>query len=270
MKVDILQWLHDTGGNNAIKRFSTDTINQQTQQSAQSNQQPAAKVTLSKNDVATLKASMQYNRAAQIVGFSGGNVINLSSLASTTALPAAPVKATAETNRTSFNPEPKSTNTANVSGKNNMVDFTSSYGRATNNNVTVTGNRNMVRGYNGGQTANSISIKGNTNTLMAGEATVKNTISVQGQNNAINLGSNASSNTLVVKGNNVSISMGSQATGAANSQGWNIDVNANNVNVQIVNGTATVNVAEEDKNKYSISINNETKSISVASVNPTA
>ena len=270
MKVDILQWLHDTGGNNAIKRFSTDTINQQTQQSAQSNAQPAAKVTLSKNDVATLKASMQYNRAAQIVGFSGGNVINLSSLTGNTALPAAPVKTPVDTNQTNFNPGSKSTNKATVTGKNNTVNFTSSFGNAANNTVSVNGNQNMVRGYNGGQTANNISITGNANTLMAGEATAKNTISVQGQNNAINLGSNASSNTLAVKGNNVSISMGSQATGAANSQGWNITVNANNVNVQVVNGKATVNVAEEDKNKYTISINNETKSINVAFANQTA
>ena len=52
MKVDIIQWLKDTGGKNAIKRFHDDKSKMPPDTSV-----PAAKITLSKNDAAILKAA---------------------------------------------------------------------------------------------------------------------------------------------------------------------------------------------------------------------
>jgi hypothetical protein len=269
MKVDILQWLHDTGGNNAIKRFSADSATEQSQ-SAQTGTKPAANVTLSKNDAASLKSSLQYNRVAQIVGFSGGNVINLSNPTNSTTMPVTQAKTPVDTNRVNFNRESDSTNTAAVTGKNNVVDFSSPYGYSANNKVAITGNRNTIRGYNGGQSANTVSITGNSNSIMAADETAKNTVSVIGNNNNAALGSNTASNTVSVKGNSVSVLIGSQAEGENSNQGWNISVSADNINVQIVNGKAQVNVSDQDKNKYQISINNDTKSVVVSSSNPSA
>jgi len=99
-------WLHDTGGNNAIKRFSNDAIAQQHSSATQ----PAAKVTLSKNNVASLSVPTQYNQAAQLVGFASGNVVTLSSLATIRQHRRFHNKSRSIPIRTNFNQELKSTN----------------------------------------------------------------------------------------------------------------------------------------------------------------
>jgi hypothetical protein len=259
MKVDILQWLKDTGGKNADSRFSkplktenTDTAN-------------TAKISLNSNQISALKSNRLYDTASQLLGFNKNTdtVDILSNLAARPlqAVPQAKTKAAADTNRVQFTQVANASNKANVTGSNNVVDFTSNGAFTNKNTVTINGNQNTVRGYNGGQTSNLTNITGNTNRVMMGQNTATNTMAITGNNSFISLGDQVSSNKITVTGNNVSISVGSQGSGS--NSGWTMNINAGNVNVSIVNGKASVNTGAMDISKYNISVNNETKTISV-------
>jgi hypothetical protein len=256
--VDMLQWLKDTGGANAIKRFST----QQVQNQASQQTTPARK--LSTEDAAALKIQMQYAKAGVVPGVTQDTTLSsyltqLKALQTSTTLAAANGAAATQTAGTNGN-------TTAVTGKNNTIDFSSNSGQVKNNTVTVNGHSNVVRGFNGGQQNNAFTVTGSANRLFAGNNVTNSTVNVQGGGNTVTLASQASNNTVSVTGNNVKVAIGSEGLAAGSNQNWNISVAASNVEVNVVNGQASVNMSDELKNEYKVSIDNTAKTVSITPI----
>jgi hypothetical protein len=261
-QVDAIQWLRDTGGKNAIKRFSP-------------NQAPAAaapeKTAISKQDAADLKNQLLLNKVSVVPGITTTAASSALSMLSQLKTAQTPVVAPQNTkpaapNMNTINFNNAATNTATVNGGNNTVDFRSKTGVAQKNTVAITGNNNIVRGYNGGQTNNTITVGGDANRLYAGQNVSNTTANIKGAGTTVNLGENASNNTVAVTGNNVKVEIGTQGLSAGSNQGWNINIAANDVQVSIVNGKATVTMADDLKDKYKVTINDQTKSVNVVAV----
>jgi hypothetical protein len=252
--VDMLQWLHDTGGASAVKRFATEQAAGQTQK--------AAPKTLSKEDAANLKNQLAFNKAWLAPGSDAGTISSF--LAKLKDLQTAPPAAGQNTNTVQL---PNSaTNKANVKGSFNSVDFGSKAAFGQNNTVNVNGEGNIIRGYNGGQSNNAMTITGNTNRVLAGQNVSGSSLTLNGAHNTVNLAGEASNNTVAVTGSNVKVNIGSEGLGAGSNQKWNINVAASNVEVNVVNGKATVNMAEEMKDKYKVTIDNTAKSVTITAV----
>jgi hypothetical protein len=257
--VDMLQWLKDTGGANAIKRFSTQQVqNQATQQTT-----PAQK--LSTEDAAALKIEMQYAKAGVVPGVTEDTTLS-SYLTQLKALQTSTTPAAANTGAAAPKTTGTNGNTTAVTGKNNTVDFSSNSGQVNNNTVTVNGHGNVVRGFNGGQQNNAFTITGSSNRLFAGNDVTNSTVNVQGGGNTVTLASQASNNTVSVTGNNVKLAIGSEGLTAGSNQNWNISVAASNVEVNVVNGQASVSMSDELKNNYKVSIDNTAKTVSITPI----
>ncbi|MDD5672793.1 MAG: hypothetical protein PHC61_01400 [Chitinivibrionales bacterium] len=264
MKIDILQWLKDTGGKNADSRFKpsdTQTPNEN---------QSTSKISFNTNQVNALKADQKYNYASQLLGFNkiSDTVDIISNLAARPlkAVPQQPQNQSVNTNRVDFNQAGNGTNKATVTGNYNVVDFTSNSKLSSKNNVTVNGSQNTIRAYNGGQTNNSVQVTGNTNKMLIGNNASNNTLAISGASNSITLGEQASQNQVSIKGNNVSVSMGGEGLASGGNQQWKIDVNGSDVNVSIVNGKASVNVGAGKESQYKIAVNDLNKTISVSMI----
>jgi hypothetical protein len=254
-QVDALQWLRDTGGANADKRFTT-------KQSA-AGAAESAKPSLTKDQAALLKNQMKLNKAQVVTGMSSDNISTY--LSQLKALqPATQTTAIIDTNSVNFS-SPK-TNTASISGKNNSVDFRSTTGIVNDNSVTLSGNGNTVRGYNGGQKNNTLAITGDTNRVFAGQGVSGAAVTVKGSNNHVTLAENASNSSVTITGQNVKVSIGSEGLTAGSNQNWKISVAADNVEVTMVNGKASVNMAEDMKDKYKVTIDDTKKTVSVTAV----
>jgi len=252
--VDMLQWLHDTGGANAVKRFATQQATGQTQK--------AAAKSLTKEDAADLKNQMAYSKALLTPGADATTISSF--LAKLKDLQTAPPAATQNTNAVHFTTT--DTNAATIKGAFNSVDFHSQTTAETNNTVNVNGEGNIVRGYNGGQTNNTMTITGNANRVLAGSGVSGSGLTVNGAHNTVNLAAEASNNTVAVTGSNVKVNIGSEGLAVGSNQKWNINVAASNVEVNVVNGTASVNMAEDMKDKYKVTIDNTAKSVTVTAV----
>jgi uncharacterized glyoxalase superfamily protein PhnB len=253
-KVDVLEWLRETGGANAVKRFSAEQS---------SSVKKSDKATLSKDDAAALKSQMQIAKAAVIPG---ANTDAISSyLAQLKALESA-TKATVtkDTNTVAFTTP--TTNSASTKGINNTVDFQSTMGVVNNNTVAVTGNGNIVRGFSGGQKNNTMTVTGDTNRIYAGQSVSNTTMSVKGGNNSVTLSENASNNNITISGNNVKVAVGTAGLEPGSNQNWTISVAADNVEVSVVNGKASVNMAQGMEDKYKVTIDNAKKTVSVTAV----
>jgi hypothetical protein len=253
--VDVIQWLRDTGGANAIKRFSTQ---QATTQTTQSNTPKA----LSKENALALKTQLAYNKAGVAPGADADTISTF--LAKLKDLAATVPAAARNTNAVQFNDT--KTNTATVKGAFNSIDFRSQAALEQNNTVTVTGEGNIVRGYNGGQTNNTMNVTGNANRVIAGQNVSGSAVTLNGAHNTVNLGTEASGNTVAVNGNNVKVNIGSEGLAAGSNQNWKISVAASNVEVSVVNGKASVNMAEELKDTYKVTIDNTAKSVTITAV----
>ncbi len=253
--IDMLQWLHDTGGANAIKRFATQQTGGQTQNSSTAQ-------ALSKEAAANLRNQLAYGKAAMVPGSNADTISSF--LANLKDLSAAPPAAIKNTNAVQFTNA--AANTANVKGTFNSIDFRSQTALELNNTVTVNGEGNIVRGYNGGQTNNAMNVTGNANRVLAGQNVANGAITVNGGHNTVNLASEASGNTVAVTGNNVKVNIGSQGLASGSNQNWNINVAASNVEVNVANGTATVNMAENQKDNYKVTIDNTAKTVTVTAV----
>jgi len=254
--VDVLQWLKDTGGANAIKRFSNQQALAQTDKAVQTN-------SLSKDETSQLKIQMQYNKAGMAAP--AGTTSLASYLSSLKDLQQTPTNqpTVKSTNSVQFS---NKTNTSSVNGSFNSVDFNGNAKLETNNSVTVAGEGNIVRGYNGGQSGNTMKISGNTNRLYAGENASNNSATITGGKNSLNLSFEASNNTVAITGNNVKVAIGSQGLTAGSNQNWNINVAASNVDVSVANGQATVSMADDLKDKYKVTIDNTAKIVTITSV----
>jgi hypothetical protein len=253
--VDMLQWLHDTGGANAIKRFATQQATGQTANAS------AAK-TLSKEEAANLKNQLAYNKAGITPGADANTISSF--LAKLKDLQTAPPAAGQNTNAVQFTTT--KTNTATVKGAFNSIDFRSQAVLEQNNKVNVNGEGNIIRGYNGGQANNTMNVTGNANRVLAGENVSNSEVTLSGAHNTVNLSAEASGNTVAVTGSNVKVNIGSQGLSAGSNQKWNINVAASNVEVNVVNGKATVNMAEELKDKYKVTIDNTAKSVTITAI----
>ncbi len=254
--VDALQWLRDTGGANAVKRFSGQQATAQTDKAAQVK-------SLSKDEASQLKIQMQYNKAGMATSASTDSLASY--LGSLKDLQNSPTgqPLTKSTNSVRFS---NATNNATVNGGFNSVDFKGNAKLEKNNAITVTGEGNIVRGYNGGQSDNSVKITGNTNRLYAGENVSNNSATITGGKNTVNLSSEASNNTISVSGNNVKVAIGSAGLAAGSNQNWNINVAASNVDVTVANGKASVSMADELKDKYKVNIDNTAKTVTITAV----
>jgi hypothetical protein len=253
--VDMLQWLHDTGGANAVKRFATQQTTGQTQEA------PTAK-TLSKEDAANLRNQMAYDKAGLTPG---ADATTLSSfLAKLKDLQAAPPAASQNTNAVQFNNTAK--NTANVKGAFNSVDFRSQAALEENNTVNVNGEANIVRGYNGGQANNTMTVTGNSNRVLAGQNVTGSAVTLNGAHNTVNMAAEASNNTVAVTGSNVKVNIGSEGLAAGSNQNWNINVAASDVEVNVTNGQATATMAEDLKDQYKVTIDNTAKSVTITAI----
>jgi hypothetical protein len=262
-EVNALQWLRDTGGKNAIKRFSGNQAGEQAIQKA-----AVDRVTLSREATAALKAQMQYNKASVLSGTNvAASTADIYSMlpqqrAAQTTPAAQNVQATPpDTNRVEFNNA--KTNKAVVKGSNNTVDFRANAGPVRDNTLNVAGEGNLVRGYNGGQKNNTMTVTGDTNRLYTGQAVADTVVTVKGSENTVNLGTRASGNTVSVTGNNVKVSISSAGQTAGANQNWKIDVAANDIEVAVVNGKAQVNMADELKGTYKVTIDDAAKTVSV-------
>ena len=256
-QVDALQWLQETGGTNAIKRFSAQQVQAQSTQ-----KKPSDQLALSKEDAAALKMQVQYNRAGIVPGAAADAMTSyLAQLKAQKALAAEQPTAAHANNTVSTGPA--KTNTTAVTGKNNSVDFRAPTGTAQNNAVTVAGEGNIVQGYNGGQKNNTITVTGDTNRLFAGENVSNSAATLEGSRNTVNFGADASGDTVAVKGSGVKVSIGSAGLAEGSNQNWKISVEADNVDVSVVNGKATVNMSDEQKSKYEVSIDDAAKSVSI-------
>lgn len=254
--VDTIQWLRETGGANADKRFS----------STQSTVKPdtTKKVTLDKDESALLKSQVQFNKASVAPGMTPDKVSTYISQLKALQPPAQTTTLASSTNSVSFT-SPK-TNTAAVTGNNNYIDFRSNTAGVDNNTITVTGNENVARGYNGGQKNNTVTITGDSNRTYAGQGVSNTSITIKGGKNNVSLADNASANKVSIAGNNVKVSLGSAGLAAGSNQNWNISVAANNVEVNVVNGQATVAMANEDTSKYNVTVDNVKKTVSVTAL----
>ena len=253
--VDMLQWLHDTGGANAIKRFAT----QQT--TGQPHNGTTAKA-MSKEIAANLQNQLAYAKAGMTPAANADTISSF--LAKLKDLSVAPPAAGHNTNAVQFNNA--AANTTNVKGTFNSIDFRSQTALERNNTVNVNGEGNIVRGYNGGQTNNTMTVTGNANRVLAGQDVGNNAVTVSGGHNTVNLASEASGNTVAVTGNNVKVNIGSQGLASGSNQNWNINVAASNVEVNVTNGTATVNMAEAMKDNYKVTIDNTAKTVTITAV----
>jgi hypothetical protein len=254
--VDILQWLHDTGGANAVKRFATD-------QAAGQTQKASAPKNLSKEEAANLRNQLAYNKAGLTPGTDADTISSF--LAKLKDLQASPPAAGQNTNSVQFNAT--GANAANVKGAFNSIEFKSpAAALELNNTINVNGEGNILRGYNGGQTNNTMNVTGNTNRVIAGGNVSNSAVTLSGAHNTINLASEASNNTVAVTGSNVKVNIGSEGLAAGSNQKWNIAVAASNVEVNVVNGKATVTMAEELKDKYKVTIDNTAKSVTITAV----
>jgi hypothetical protein len=256
-QVDALQWLRETGGKNAIKRFARQPDDEATQ-----SQKPTDKVTLSTEAALALKAQMQYTKAG-VVAPSGLAGI-YAGLAKTTPSPGSPPADSvrdSSTNAVQFNTT--DANSADVNGAHNAVDFRSRNAPVRNNTVTVTGDGNLVRGYNGGQKNNTITVTGDSNQVYAGENVSNTAVAVRGGENTVNLATDASNNSVAVTGTNVKVSIGSAGQNAGSNQNWTVSVAADDVDVAIVNGKAEVKLSEEQQEKYKVTVDNAAKTVSV-------
>jgi hypothetical protein len=253
-QVDALQWLRETGGVNAEKRLSTPQP---------SSTKKTDKITISKDEASALKNQMQIAKAGVIPGANSDTISSyltqLKALAPTT-----PSAITKDTNTVTFTTP--TTNTASAKGKNNTIDFRSEMGVVSNNSVTTTGNNNIVRGYNGGQKNNTMAVTGDTNRIYAGQGVSTTAISVKGEKNNVTLAENASNNKVSVSGNNVKVSIGTEGLTPGSNQNWNISVAASNMEVTVTNGKASVNMAEDMKDKYKVTIDDAKKTVSVTPV----
>jgi hypothetical protein len=252
---DILQWLHDTGGTNAVKRFAT-------QQTAEQSQKATGAKALSKEDAAHLKNQLAYNKAGLTSGTEADTISSF--LAKLKDLETTPAAATKNTNAVQL--PANATNKAAVKGSFNSVDFGTQTGTAQKNTINVTGEGNIIRGYNGGQTNNTMNVTGNTNRVLAGQNVSSTAVTLNGGHNTVNLASEASNNAVAVTGNNVKVSIGSEGLAAGSNQNWKINVAASNVEVNVVNGKATVNMSDELKDKYKVTIDNTAKSVTITAV----
>jgi hypothetical protein len=253
--VDVLQWLHDTGGANAVKRFAT-------QQAAGQTQKASTAKTLSKEEAANLKNQLAFNKAGVTPGTDATTISSF--LAKLKDLQAAPPAASQNTNAIQFTTT--KTNTATIKGSFNSVDFRSQAAPEQKNTVTINGEGNIVRGYSGGQTNNTLNVTGNTNRVLAGGNVSNSAVTLNGAHNTVNLATEASNNKIAVTGSNVKVNVGSEGLAAGSNQNWNINVAASNVEVNVVNGKATVNMAEELKDKYKVTIDNTAKSVTITAV----
>jgi len=253
-QVDALQWLRETGGANAIKRLSTEQS---------TSTKKSDKVTLSKDDAAAMKNQMNIAKASVIPGANTDTISSyltqLKALASTT-----PSVLTKDTNTVTFTTP--AINTVSAKGKNNTIDFRSDTGVVKSNSVMVTGNENIVRGYNGGQKNNAMTVNGDTNRIYAGQNISNTTMSVKGGKNNVTLAENASNNKVAIIGNNVKVSIGTEGLSQGSNQNWNISVAADNTEVTISNGKASVNMAQDIKDNYKVTIDNAKKTVSVTPV----
>jgi hypothetical protein len=252
---DMLQWLHDTGGTNAIKRFATQQTTTQATNATTAN-------TLSKEAAADLKNQMAYAKAGITPGTEATTISSF--LANLKDLQKAPAGTGQNTNAVQFSTA--KTNTATVKGAFNTVDFRSQMALEQNNKVNVNGEGNIVRGYNGGQTNNTMTVTGNANRVLAGGNVSGGTVSINGGHNTVNLATEASNNKVAVTGSNVKVNIGSEGLAAGSNQNWNINVAASNVEVNVANGKATVNMAEELKDKYKVTIDNTAKSVTITAI----
>jgi hypothetical protein len=253
--VDILQWLHDTGGANAIKRFAT-------QQTAGQTQQASTAKALSKEDAANLRNQLAYSKAGLTPGTDATTISSF--LAQLKDLQAAPPAASQNTNAVQFNNAAK--NSANVKGAFNSVDFRSQAALEQNNTVNITGEGNIVRGYNGGQTNNTMTVTGNANRVLAGQNVANSAVTLNGAHNTVNMAAEASGNTVAVTGSNVKVNIGSEGLATGSNQNWNINVAASNVEVNVTNGQANVTMADDLKDKYKVTIDNTAKSVTITAV----
>jgi hypothetical protein len=257
--VDMLQWLKDTGGNNAIKRFSA----QQTAAQA-SQQNTTAPKKLTNEAAAALKTQMQFSKAGIVSGMTTDNTLasylgQLKALQTATA-PTAGVTAAA-TQAANANG-----NATTVTGANNTVNLNEGAGLVKNYTVTVNGAGNSITGYNGGQQNNAVTVSGNANRMLAGENVRNSTVTVKGGENTVNLASNASNNTVAITGENVKVSIGTEGLSSGSNQNWNISVAASNVEVSVFNGKATVTMADELKDKYKVVVDNTAKSVTITAI----
>jgi hypothetical protein len=253
--VDILQWLHDTGGTNAVKRFAT-------QQAAGQTQKATGAKALSKEDAANLKNQLAFNKAGLTPGTEADTISSF--LAKLKDLETTPAAATQNTNAVQL--PANATNKATVKGSFNSVDFGTQTGTAQNNTINVTGEGNILRGYNGGQANNTMNVTGNTNRVLAGQNVSSTAVTLNGGHNTVNLAGKASNNAVAVTGNNVKVSIGSEGLAAGSNQNWKINVAASNVEVNVVNGKATVNMSDELKDNYKVTIDNTAKSVTITAV----
>jgi hypothetical protein len=262
-EVNALQWLRETGGNNAIKRFSENQTSQQATQKAAGDH-----VTLSREATAALKAQMQFNKASVLTGISATTaptdiytLLAQQKAAQATTVPQTVQPAPPDTNQVEFNNA--KTNKTQVTGNYNTIDFRANAGPVRDNTINLAGEGNLVRGYNGGQKNNTMTVAGDTNRLYAGQGVAHTAVTVKGSQNTVNLGTQASNNAVSVTGNNVKVSIGSAGQTAGSNQNWKINVAANDVEVAVVNGTAQVNMADELKSKYKVTIDDAAKTVSV-------
>jgi hypothetical protein len=264
MKIDILSWLKQTGGRNFINRRAEERAAQQPAQT-----QPAAtKVTLSKSAIASIKAENQINLVNQVTNARQTETLPVDILKLDSPRPPKPpsVRNNPANNQVNFGAgNAGTTNTATVNGRTNTVDFTANAQVATNNKVAVTGDANLVRGYNGGQNNNTVNIQGSNNRLMFGQNAGSNTVTAVGNGNRIELGSTSGAN-VQVTGSNVNISVGgAQGGNTAADSGWTVNINASNVTVFIKNGTAELTGSDKEKERLTITIDKNNKKIQVGS-----
>lgn len=254
--VEALKWLKETGGRNAIKRFSNQTVSEGAGKTHQG---------INAESSAVLKAQTQYAIADQLSGGSAGTTAldMLNELAQKRG-------AVVKTNDPQGDSKGNSVlftnikaNNVTVNGTANAVNFHSQSSPVRNNTVMVNGEGNQIRGYNGGQTGNSMDVAGDANRVFAGEGVSRSTVTVEGNENIVNLGTEASNNQVTIAGNNSKITIGTQGLNSGSNQNWKINVQGNNVEVNIFNGKVDVKMAEEEKNKYKITIDEIKKSVEI-------
>jgi len=266
-QVDMLSWLKETGGASAVKRFKTPSTTAAAQTTSSST---ADRVTLSREAVAALRTQVQYNSAGALLGQSGvppstSGTMNelLQQVNPLNALPPTAAEMVAKNNTVRVNPADVAANAINANGTGNIVDFTGE-GRARNNAVTVNGDANYIRAYNGGQQGNAVSVTGSDNRVYAGAGAQGNNVTVKGSGSTVSQGEETAGTAVTIAGNNVTVSFG--GNNAAANKNWKVSVTASDVEVNVVNGKAGVNMAQDLKDKYTVTIDNERRTVSVAAV----
>lgn len=260
-QVDMLSWLKETGGNSSVKRFKT---------ASTTAAEPAAgdRLTLSSEAAAALRTQVRYNSAGSLLSLNGvppttEETMNelLQRINPLNDLPPTAADLVNAESTVRFNPGQQQQNTVNARGIGNVVDFTGS-GTAANNTVMVQGNANYVRAYNGGQNGNTLMVQGDDTRIYAGSGSSSNMVDMKGSGNTVSLGEQNNGNSIRVSGSNVTLNMSGNASGSNGA--WTVSVAASNVDVSILDGKGSVNMADALKDTYKISIDNEKRTITVS------